>query len=443
MFKPLSFAVVAALGLWLALVPASPAQAEGNCPPGYYPTGGGTAGWVGCAPMGPMAQEDPYDEPVDQPARPAGPPPVNAYIAVAFHWDSPEIWATAGQRSKAAAEGMVSRACARAMGSECNWLAGIDNVTIALVADENGILFGANAVASAELAKAKAIARCEEFSFNCRLVRLFNPILIPNGASPAQDFSATWLPDGPLRRYRVAAVAAPQGKVAEPLRGKNWLASGAPGFAAADEQAVTACEQATGGKCKTLLASASGRIGLIYTGTGQVELAALPATSGPHERVQRICRNAAEGCALIAQLDTSGNGVEVIDTIRVAQPLRGITAVARATKGPDGIAISAGHARPSEADAAALARCRASGAIACAIDTSGSGDNGLGPFMAAFIDQAGGTLYEYGVSAENARKRASDWCARDRLTCREIGVWDLSASPRLWRPIQPAAKAAP
>ena len=57
--------------------------------------------------------------------------------------------------------------------------------------------------------------------------------------------------------------------------------------------------------------------------------------------------------------------------------------------------------------------------------------------MAAFIDQAGGTLYEYGVSAENARKRANDWCARDKLTCREIGVWDLSARPRLWQPIAP------
>jgi hypothetical protein len=30
------------------------ALAEGNCPPGYFPIGGGTGGWEGCAPMGPM-----------------------------------------------------------------------------------------------------------------------------------------------------------------------------------------------------------------------------------------------------------------------------------------------------------------------------------------------------------------------------------------------------
>lgn len=45
MFRPL--ALIAPLLLW-----AAPALAEGNCPPGYFPIGGGDAGWEGCAPMG-------------------------------------------------------------------------------------------------------------------------------------------------------------------------------------------------------------------------------------------------------------------------------------------------------------------------------------------------------------------------------------------------------
>ncbi len=40
---------VTSLALW-----APKALAEGNCPPGYFPIGGGTGGWEGCAPMGPM-----------------------------------------------------------------------------------------------------------------------------------------------------------------------------------------------------------------------------------------------------------------------------------------------------------------------------------------------------------------------------------------------------
>lgn len=35
-----------------SLVFAGPSMAEGRCPDGYFPTGGGGAGWEGCAPMG-------------------------------------------------------------------------------------------------------------------------------------------------------------------------------------------------------------------------------------------------------------------------------------------------------------------------------------------------------------------------------------------------------
>ncbi len=40
------------------------ASAEGNCPPGYYPTGGDQAGWHGCAPMnGGIGDESEDNEP--------------------------------------------------------------------------------------------------------------------------------------------------------------------------------------------------------------------------------------------------------------------------------------------------------------------------------------------------------------------------------------------
>jgi hypothetical protein len=34
------------------------ASAEGRCPDGYFPIGGGDAGWLGCAPMGPKTEGD-------------------------------------------------------------------------------------------------------------------------------------------------------------------------------------------------------------------------------------------------------------------------------------------------------------------------------------------------------------------------------------------------
>lgn len=40
-----------------ALATSTMARAEGRCPPGFYPTGGGTTGWLSCAPMGPIEDE--------------------------------------------------------------------------------------------------------------------------------------------------------------------------------------------------------------------------------------------------------------------------------------------------------------------------------------------------------------------------------------------------
>ena len=55
-----SWILVMACLLWPYL--GGVARAEGNCPPGYYPTGGDQAGWHACAPMGPMEEEEPYSE---------------------------------------------------------------------------------------------------------------------------------------------------------------------------------------------------------------------------------------------------------------------------------------------------------------------------------------------------------------------------------------------
>lgn len=50
------------LALLISLLWAAVARAEGNCS-GFYQTGGGQAGWLACAPMGPMAEEgEPHSE---------------------------------------------------------------------------------------------------------------------------------------------------------------------------------------------------------------------------------------------------------------------------------------------------------------------------------------------------------------------------------------------
>lgn len=51
------------LPLLLVLLMHADARAEGRCPDGYFPIGGGSAGWEGCAPMGPGADGAQEPEP--------------------------------------------------------------------------------------------------------------------------------------------------------------------------------------------------------------------------------------------------------------------------------------------------------------------------------------------------------------------------------------------
>ena len=53
MMRSATSRVAAAVVCAVLLAPSSYLRAEGNCPDGYFPIGGGRAGWEGCAPMGP------------------------------------------------------------------------------------------------------------------------------------------------------------------------------------------------------------------------------------------------------------------------------------------------------------------------------------------------------------------------------------------------------
>lgn len=58
--------LLAHLPLLFVLLIQTEARAEGRCPDGYFPIGGGSAGWEGCAPMGPNSGTGPPEEPEPQ-----------------------------------------------------------------------------------------------------------------------------------------------------------------------------------------------------------------------------------------------------------------------------------------------------------------------------------------------------------------------------------------
>ena len=100
MIRCLSVAVLACLFRPMLV---SAGHAEGNCPPGFYPTGGGTSGWHGCAPMGPMEEEEGPSE------EEAGYGDSGYSSPVEFDPAQWAAWAEAAQQAEAAREEMRMR----------------------------------------------------------------------------------------------------------------------------------------------------------------------------------------------------------------------------------------------------------------------------------------------------------------------------------------------
>lgn len=95
-----------------ACIPVSAAHAQG-CPPGFYTTGGGNAGWVGCAPVGPIEDEAAPED--SAPELYGGLPPMR------YDPEQTRIWAEASTRADAYRESERMRDPAYRRLSEGYW----------------------------------------------------------------------------------------------------------------------------------------------------------------------------------------------------------------------------------------------------------------------------------------------------------------------------------
>lgn len=259
---------------------SAPANAEGRCPPGYYPTGGADVGWFACAPMGPT-DGNPQGEPDSAP----GPIP-DAFMSVIAHPDASVLWATSGYDSGPAADKAALQACQRQMGKGCYALYGGYNAFVIVVAqDVIGHAFAAGDVNN-EVARSKALASCQQQSVGCEITKTFF-----NSTGPKDSFP-TFIPL--IRKYAVVAWT----KAAAPAwRWKTWLVSGISGLDAAVDAAVKRCATDTGMECVLGEYSGSGilvhfadNVGATYW-TDAANEAAAPkrvALNCPKERQCRI-----------------------------------------------------------------------------------------------------------------------------------------------------------
>ena len=131
-------------------------HAEGRCPDGYFPIGGGSAGWGGCAPMGPAAGagDTGESEPMWE-ARWGAIATANGALGV-----------SSGKKSRSSAEQQAMADCqAQSKGKACKIDLAYHNQCAAVAWGDAGSLWARSP--DAEDAEATALRTCQQKTTNC------------------------------------------------------------------------------------------------------------------------------------------------------------------------------------------------------------------------------------------------------------------------------------
>jgi len=142
--------MLALMGFWVG-----PVQAEGRCPDGYFPIGGGNAGWEGCAPMG--GDEGPAA------AQPRWETRWGAVAVTNGAYGFSHEYASEDQAVKEA----LSQCSRNAGGAVCTLEQSYYDQCIALAWGQKG----SNSVAAPDVAQAEsmALANCSKRTQNCKI----------------------------------------------------------------------------------------------------------------------------------------------------------------------------------------------------------------------------------------------------------------------------------
>ena len=145
-----------AAGVVFLLQPGS-ASAEGGCPDGYFPIGGGNGGWQGCAPMGGRRDEE------EQDSRPRWATRWGAVAVTSGAFGYSTGWSSKGKAIKEA----LSQCSRDAGGAACKLSLAYHDQCIALAWGANGnISYSALNIATAER---QAMDSCSKYSEDCKV----------------------------------------------------------------------------------------------------------------------------------------------------------------------------------------------------------------------------------------------------------------------------------
>jgi hypothetical protein len=133
------------------------ALADGNCPDGYFPIGGGNAGWEGCAP---------YEVPAGDPPPDPGPQWATRWGAIAVDGQVGRFGGVEGMSSEGRARRSAIKLCRKNGGKKCDVIATYYNQCGAMAWGDNR----AASYSGPEREKTinLAVAECSTLTPNCK-----------------------------------------------------------------------------------------------------------------------------------------------------------------------------------------------------------------------------------------------------------------------------------
>lgn len=344
---------------------------------------------------------------------------VSNHLAVSWHPDATDVWASWQHSEAKEAEAAALAACSAVMGSGCTIASSGYNSSIAIAQGPDGFLYVAWGEDKSK-AKKNVLTQCVRP--NCTIKHLF---AVEASYLPVDEFLHHYPPSHSyspkkIETYSYGIVGWPKSAVDPKWQGKVWLVTGGKNFEATKKQLLDRCKKDTGVDCD--ISQTTGNTHLIQfvnNSTGLISWAVDFSKSDAEKQMKNACKKTGDKCSLINIFDAKTPRELVVDS--PVMRVRGYLAMAwpKKSQANEKLAISMGHDDLAVAKSTALTECKKANNAECKLVDENL-DDGTYVQLGLYMDEKRSLRWYFGFNEDAIKKMASTDC----VSCRLVSIID-------------------
>lgn len=343
---------------------------------------------------------------------------VSNHIAVAWHPDATDVWASWQHSEGKEAEAAALAACNAMMGQGCTIASSGYNSSIAVAQGPDGFLYVAWGEDKSK-AKKNVLTQCVRP--NCVIKHQFSvaaewlPVDAFMHHLPQDNYSPKI-----LEAYSYGLVGWPKASVDSKWQGKVWLVTGGKNFETTKKQLLDRCKKDTGVDCDIAQTTGSTHlIQFVNNSTGLSSWAADFSKADAEKQMNKACKKTKDKCSLINTFDAKTPRELVIDS--PIMRVRGYLAMAwpKKSQANEKLAVSTGHEDVALAKSTALAECKKANKAECKLVDENL-DDGTYVLLGLYLDETKSLRWYFGFNEDAINKMVSSDCA----SCKLVSIID-------------------